>query len=159
MSGSLDPSDSQSSLSSLTSSEGTGKVAVPRLSNGPGEKNYVRTPSACVICRAKKAKCDGERPRCRTCQRMDRICTYTTSKRATQRLQLQSLQQKAQLYEVLLGDIISQGTIRENISIENIIKVHHRTEPNLPSLAKLIFNRNIFRTPQRFLGTLLLRSL
>jgi hypothetical protein len=61
---------------------------------------------------------------------MNRVCAYTTPKRDKQRLQLQSLQQKAQLYEALLGDIISEATMHANISINDIFKVCHRTEIN-----------------------------
>jgi hypothetical protein len=126
MSDSSDPSSN--SQPSLTPLEGA-KVAIPRLSNEPSETNYVRTQQACVSCRTKKAKCDGQRPKCRTCQRLNRDCTYTASKRDKQHMQLQSLQQKAQIYESLLDEITSQATIHENISIENVFKVRHQHRP------------------------------
>jgi hypothetical protein len=127
VSGSSDvSSDSQSSLTPLAG----GKIAIPRLSDRPGELRSLRTTRACVPCHEKKAKCNGQQPKCRTCQRMNRVCTYAASKRDTQRLKLRSLQQKAQVYETLLGEIISQATIHENISIENVVKVCHQPRPN-----------------------------
>ncbi|OLY77705.1 hypothetical protein AYI68_g8255 [Smittium mucronatum] len=31
---------------------------------------------SCVVCRQKKVKCDGERPKCRNCSKFDRMCNY-----------------------------------------------------------------------------------
>lgn len=100
-----------------------GKVAIPRLPNKVPELNHLRTPQACSACRRKKAKCDGQRPKCGNCQRLNRACIFTGFKKDHQRMQLQSLQQKAQSYEGLLGEIISQATVQENISIQNVFKV------------------------------------
>jgi hypothetical protein len=57
------------------------------------------------------------------CIHLDRVCTYTVSKRDNQKLQLQSLQRKVEVYEALLGEILAQATINERISVNNIIKV------------------------------------
>ncbi|KAJ5457466.1 hypothetical protein N7475_008854 [Penicillium sp. IBT 31633x] len=46
-------------------------------------------------------------------------------------MQLQSLQQKAQSYEGLLGEIISQATVQENISIQNVFKKHFEKSPEV----------------------------
>lgn len=97
----------------------------------PTEANRLRTIQACGSCRAKKAKCDGRRPKCATCQRLNRVCTYTGSKREKQRLQLQNLQKKAQLYETLLAEIIPQAALRENTSVENVFKVGLQPDPLL----------------------------
>ena len=100
-----------------------GKVAIPRLPNEPPRIHPVRTTSACSACREKKAKCDGQHPRCLNCIQLDRVCTYTVSKRDNQKLQLYSLQRKVEVYEALLGEIIAQATINERVSVNNIIKV------------------------------------
>ncbi|OMJ25644.1 hypothetical protein AYI70_g756 [Smittium culicis] len=31
---------------------------------------------SCVVCRQKKVKCDGERPKCKSCVKFDRMCNY-----------------------------------------------------------------------------------
>jgi hypothetical protein len=99
------------------------KVAIPRLPNEPHGVHPFRTISACSACREKKAKCDGQHPRCLNCVQLDRVCTYTGSKRDNQKLQLDSLQRKAEVYEALLDEIIAQATINERVSVNNIIKV------------------------------------
>ncbi|KAI0482583.1 hypothetical protein GGR56DRAFT_685464 [Xylariaceae sp. FL0804] len=38
----------------------------------------VAVSAACESCRQKKAKCDGERPRCARCARLDAACVYGT---------------------------------------------------------------------------------
>lgn len=119
---------SESSLNgplNLTSLEAQGKSGV-QPSNEPTETTElirVRTTQACTSCREKRAKCDGQRPQCQTCRRLNRHCTYTGSKRDKQQQQLQSLQRKAQIYQALLGEIISQTSVHENVSIGNIVKV------------------------------------
>lgn len=118
---------------------GNAKVAIPRLPNETAGLSPLRTPQACTACRVRKAKCDGRRPKCQTCQRLNRVCTYTGSKRDNQRLQLQSLQQKSELYEQLLGDIIAKATVNENISIQNVFKVRHgRISPKKQFPANLL---------------------
>lgn len=102
-----------------------GKIAIPRLPNEAPEINPYRTISACSACREKKSKCNGRRPRCLNCIRLDRVCAYTGSKRDHQKLQLVSLQRKVEVYEELLGEIISQANTNQKVSINNIIKVCH----------------------------------
>jgi hypothetical protein len=57
------------------------------------------------------------------CIQLDRVCTYTRSKRDNQKLQFHSLQRKVEVYEALLGEILAQTTIKERISVNDIIKV------------------------------------
>ncbi|KAJ6071108.1 hypothetical protein N7499_009122 [Penicillium canescens] len=108
-----------------------GKVAIPRLPNEHPGIHPFRTTSACSACREKKAKCDGQRPRCLNCIQLDRVCTYTGSKRDNQKLQLHSLQRKIEVYEALLGEIIAQATINERVSVNNIIKKHFTASPEV----------------------------
>ncbi|OQD83155.1 hypothetical protein PENANT_c018G04386 [Penicillium antarcticum] len=125
-------SSSESQKSTPTPPNGVeGKIAIPRLPNELPEINPFRTISACSSCREKKAKCDGGRPRCQNCTRLDRACTYTGSKRDNQKLQLVSLQRKVEVYEELLGEIISQAKINQNVSVKNIIKKHCTASPEL----------------------------
>lgn len=121
-----DTSASSSDQLSLTRQGNEGNIGIPRAPNGPNEANRLRIVQACVACRERKAKCDGNRPKCATCKRLNRVCAYTGSKRDKQRLQLQSLQRKAHIYEELLGEIIPQVAVHENISIENVFKVCHQ---------------------------------
>lgn len=37
--------------------------------------------NACVICRKKKLKCNGEKPKCATCARLGRSCAYDEVRR------------------------------------------------------------------------------
>jgi hypothetical protein len=45
----------------------------------PGEPKQKRV--ACVICRKRKLKCDGERPSCGTCSRLNHKCAYDEVRR------------------------------------------------------------------------------
>ncbi|KAJ5121028.1 uncharacterized protein N7515_008989 [Penicillium bovifimosum] len=107
------------------------EVAIPRLSSEAREIKHLRTPQACTACRSKKAKCDGRRPKCQSCQRMGRVCTYTSSKRDHQRMHLQSLQEKTKVYEELLAEVASQASIHGNISIQNVFKKHFEQSPDV----------------------------
>ncbi|KAJ5559258.1 hypothetical protein N7535_009486 [Penicillium sp. DV-2018c] len=46
-------------------------------------------------------------------------------------MQLQSLQQKAKVYEEMLAELASQATIHENISIQNVFKKHFAQSPDV----------------------------
>lgn len=123
MSGTSEPSlDDQSTLISLEA-RGKSGVQSSNESTETTEVVRVRTAQACSFCQKKKAKCDGQRPQCQTCRRLNRHCVYTGSKRDRRQQQLQSLQRKAQIYQALLGEIMSQTTVHENVSIGNIVKV------------------------------------
>ena len=117
------PTLSSDNRSSLILRENETEIATSRSPDEPPEANRLRVAQACVPCREKKAKCDGRRPKCSTCQRLNRACAYTGSKRDKQRLQLQNLERKAHIYETLLGEVIPQVALHENVSIENILKV------------------------------------
>lgn len=52
--------------------------------------------SRCVLCRRRKLKCDGNRPKCMTCQRLGHACGYQEpSSRAEQRSSLPSRPMRA----------------------------------------------------------------
>ncbi|KJA24934.1 hypothetical protein HYPSUDRAFT_65236 [Hypholoma sublateritium FD-334 SS-4] len=42
-----------------------------------GPKTPKRTPMACVFCRGRKLKCDGNKPLCSNCDRRGLACSYS----------------------------------------------------------------------------------
>lgn len=69
---SVAPSSSSQALSTADGS------APPTESAPTGDNNYVPRPKriACVVCRRRKLRCDGQRPRCGTCSRLGHDCAY-----------------------------------------------------------------------------------
>ena len=55
------------------------------FTNSDGATNQAGQPRqkrvACVICRKRKLKCDGERPSCGTCSRLNHNCAYDEVRR------------------------------------------------------------------------------
>ena len=49
--------------------------------NGDGEEIPKTKRIACVICRKRKLKCDGNRPKCSTCARLGHSCAYDEARR------------------------------------------------------------------------------
>lgn len=46
--------------------------------DGPNERQALKAKrcSACTLCRKRKLKCDGARPACSTCSRLQHVCSY-----------------------------------------------------------------------------------
>ena len=67
----------------------TGESASPQEQNGlnstAGSYDQSELPKtkriACVICRKRKLKCDGNRPKCATCARLGHNCAYDEVRR------------------------------------------------------------------------------
>ncbi|CAO3585543.1 unnamed protein product [Absidia cylindrospora] len=59
---------------------------------------------ACLVCRRKKTKCDGKKPVCNNCQRLDQVCTYgpLQQKRTRRRKHIDVLEQRLEQMEKLL---------------------------------------------------------
>ena len=49
--------------------------------NGEGDEIPKTKRIACVICRKRKLKCDGNRPKCSTCARLGHNCAYDEVRR------------------------------------------------------------------------------
>ena len=50
--------------------------------SGPRNENIPRPKRiACVLCRKRKLKCDGDRPKCKTCERLGHICEYNEERK------------------------------------------------------------------------------
>ncbi|PVH76155.1 hypothetical protein DL98DRAFT_657644 [Cadophora sp. DSE1049] len=62
---------------------------------------------ACVFCKEKKQKCDGQAPSCGSCSRLGKACLVEdpTSKRQTPRNYLQSLEERVAMLESLLQNV------------------------------------------------------
>ncbi|PYH48998.1 putative C6 transcription factor [Aspergillus saccharolyticus JOP 1030-1] len=101
-----------------------GKLPIPRLVTPSPKANQQRTARACVACRARKTKCDGRKPVCRQCSRLDLDCNYAGSKRERQQLELNSVRSRVTAYESLLREIISESNRRDIRPIEEIISKH-----------------------------------
>jgi hypothetical protein len=60
----------------------SGDSGSPQEQGANGEENAPRTKRiACVICRKRKLKCDGKRPKCATCDRLGHNCAYDEVRR------------------------------------------------------------------------------
>ncbi|GAA85248.1 C6 transcription factor [Aspergillus luchuensis IFO 4308] len=130
-----DLSPSQPTLDSAPSANRNLKIAIPRLAPPSVKANQQRTPRACVACRARKTKCDGRKPVCRQCRRLDLVCNYAGSKRERQQLELESVRNKVVAYESLLSDIITDTQQTGASSIEDILNVS-----NIQSWTDLVDN-------------------
>lgn len=64
---------------------------------------------ACLACRSRKLKCDGEKPRCSKCRSRDTECVYAASKKAgPRRGYVKSLEQRVRELEMQLNDRMGQ---------------------------------------------------
>lgn len=56
----------------------TADGSAPTETAPTGDNNHVPRPKriACVVCRRRKLRCDGQRPRCGTCSRLGHECAY-----------------------------------------------------------------------------------
>ncbi|GKZ76879.1 hypothetical protein AnigIFM56816_008984 [Aspergillus niger] len=137
-----DLSPSQPSLDSAPSDNRNNlKIAIPRLAPPAVKANQQRTPRACVACRARKTKCDGRKPVCRQCHRLDLVCNYAGSKRERQQLELESVRKKVVAYESLLSDIITDTQQTGASSIGDILNRHFEASPDV--FAALLAARSI----------------
>ncbi|RAL10288.1 putative C6 transcription factor [Aspergillus homomorphus CBS 101889] len=105
------------------------KLPIPRLPTSSLKSNQQRTARACAACRTRKTKCDGRKPVCRQCSRLDLDCYYAGSKRERQQLELDTVRFRATAYETLLRDIISESNRMDIKPIEEIISKHFQGNP------------------------------
>lgn len=84
----------------------TNKLPIPRLLDERRESSGRRISRACDACRARKTKCDGDRPRCTQCaaQGIDK-CFYPDRKIVRLQRELDSERSKTQAYEDVLQDL------------------------------------------------------
>ncbi|PWY90946.1 hypothetical protein BO70DRAFT_283616 [Aspergillus heteromorphus CBS 117.55] len=131
-----DPPPSQSSQPSQLSqpsqpSSGTNhKIAIPRLAPSAVKTDQQRTARACVACRTRKTKCDGHRPVCRQCHRLNFTCSYAGSKRERQQLELESARTRIASYESLLRDVLAESSRQRIASFETIFDQHFESAPD-----------------------------
>ncbi|PYI08808.1 C6 transcription factor [Aspergillus sclerotiicarbonarius CBS 121057] len=103
------------------------KIAIPRLAAPSVKANQQRTARACVACRARKTKCDGRKPVCWQCRRLE--------------LELESVRTKAASYESLLRDILAESSRQGASSIEDLIDKHFQASPDV--FASLLAARSL----------------
>ncbi|KAJ5740589.1 hypothetical protein N7493_000461 [Penicillium malachiteum] len=85
-----------------------GRVAIPRLPDRSPLKKPSRVARACNECRSRKAKCDGRRPKCGQCVKTSLSCVYSKPKRDREKVELEWMKQKVDIYEKLLLEISQQ---------------------------------------------------
>lgn len=77
-----------------------------KAQNDDGD-NYVPRPKriACILCRKRKLKCDGEKPACGTCSRLGHDCAYDEQRKKSgpKRGYVKLLEQRLKQVENLLG--------------------------------------------------------
>lgn len=84
----------------------TNKLPIPRIPHERRAASGRRISRACDACRARKAKCDGNRPRCAQCtaQGLDK-CLYSDRKLVRLQKDFESEQGKREAYEGFLRDL------------------------------------------------------
>ncbi|KAJ5288112.1 hypothetical protein N7478_003798 [Penicillium angulare] len=84
----------------------TGKLPIARLPRERRESGRGRTSHACDACRARKAKCDGDQPRCAQCVAQgDDECVYSDRKAVRLQKELQAERGKTKAYKEMLQDL------------------------------------------------------
>ncbi|RAL06100.1 putative C6 transcription factor [Aspergillus ibericus CBS 121593] len=145
MQGSPDASSASDDLSSQPGADlvpaGNLKIAIPRLAAPSVKANQQRTARACVACRARKTKCDGRKPVCRQCRRLELVCNYAGSKRERQQLELESVRTKVASYESLLRDIVAESSRQGASAIGDLIDKHFQASPDV--FASLLAARSL----------------
>jgi hypothetical protein len=60
-----------------------GRNVDAEAANNGGDTNQIPKPKriACIICRKRKLKCDGTKPSCSTCTRLNHNCSYDEVRR------------------------------------------------------------------------------
>lgn len=82
------------------------RVPIPRLPNRHQGSKTSRTARACEECRARKTKCDGNKPTCAQCTSAGlEKCVYSQSKQDRERQQLESAYREVDRYKELLRKI------------------------------------------------------
>ncbi|KAI9307040.1 fungal-specific transcription factor domain-containing protein [Cunninghamella echinulata] len=94
-----------------------------------GEKRK-RLAQACLVCRKKKTKCDGIKPVCGNCNRLNQQCSYAPSnrKRGSRQVHIEVLEQRLAKMESLLknNNISTQSKNNDNNnSSRNKLNIHY----------------------------------
>lgn len=73
----------EDSLSMEVADDGSNEVTASQAQSQPTNNTGVPKPKrlACMICRKRKLRCDGNRPRCSTCTRLGHDCAYDEVRR------------------------------------------------------------------------------
>ncbi|KAL7276349.1 hypothetical protein RUND412_000652 [Rhizina undulata] len=106
-----------------TSTEGAGGGGVGGGRVGAGSELPRPKRIACVVCRKRKLRCDGNKPSCGTCSRLGHDCAYNEVRRKSgpKRGYVKALEARLAQVETLLKD---QNATPEVPHIQN--KSHHR---------------------------------
>ncbi|KAJ7671013.1 hypothetical protein B0H17DRAFT_1085542 [Mycena rosella] len=108
--------------------------------------------SACLCCRKRKLKCDGTRPVCNQCIKMNRDeeCEYDDKKQKsrTQKLKekLSVLEQRLRELESESGDAMSPSSSSSGSSSLNLPLTQH-SSPELAALPSIFDNASVYESP------------
>ncbi|KPI41952.1 putative transcriptional regulatory protein [Cyphellophora attinorum] len=74
--------DSDDYFNQSYETEGNNVTQQAELQTGPTNENVPRPKRiACILCRKRKLKCDGTRPKCNTCSRLGHTCEYNEERK------------------------------------------------------------------------------
>ncbi|RHZ68422.1 hypothetical protein CDV55_104398 [Aspergillus turcosus] len=105
------------------------RLPIPRLGSTP--IGHQRTTRACQPCRERKTKCDGSKPICKQCRRLNIACTYSSSKRERQQLEIECARLKIKVYESLLRQIYEESRKEGRTCIEETFHKHFLASPEI----------------------------
>lgn len=98
------------------------RVPIPRLLNQEIKRKPGRTSRACDECRSRKAKCDGEKPTCSNCKKLEVTCRYSDPKRKVEQTELEMARKKTKDLENVLHDILHEVDSPVAKKIERVLK-------------------------------------
>ncbi|KAL1878702.1 hypothetical protein Daus18300_001977 [Diaporthe australafricana] len=106
--------DTDTAMNGVEEAEDSLTVQVETSGPGPGTNSATHPPNnadvpkpkrlACMICRKRKLRCDGNRPRCSTCTRLGHDCAYDEVRRKSgpKRGYVKALEERLKQVETLL---------------------------------------------------------
>jgi len=86
--------------------DGRNGMGAPAETLNGGDTNQIPKPKriACIICRKRKLKCDGTKPSCSTCTRLNHNCSYdeVRKKSGPKRGYVKALEERLSAFEAFL---------------------------------------------------------
>ncbi|ANB15944.1 galactose-responsive transcription factor GAL4 [Sugiyamaella lignohabitans] len=81
--------------------------------NNGGASSMAKRHVACSLCRKRKLKCDGKRPKCSTCAKQNHICEYTETfrKAGPRRGYVKTLEQRVSQLEQMLAEATTRTSV------------------------------------------------
>ncbi|GCB24367.1 uncharacterized transcriptional regulatory protein C3C7.04 [Aspergillus awamori] len=118
-----------SSCSSQDIATAAPKVPIPRATGTTVRSQRRRTARACEPCRQHKTKCDGNKPVCTQCLRLNMRCKYSDTKRVRDQKKLGLLTRKVVRYENLLEEIERESEWNTARRISQTLRMSDQISP------------------------------